>query len=61
MAQQKRQTGIRLSETDEKLLAALSTKKGVNKTSIIVLAIREMAERERIALPQEDTKEHENK
>jgi hypothetical protein len=48
---QKKQTGIRLSDTDEKLLAALSLKKGVSKTAIIILAIRDMAERENIPMP----------
>jgi hypothetical protein len=48
---QKRQTAIRLSETDEAILAALSNKKGVNKTAILILALREMAEREGVQVP----------
>ena len=50
---QKKQTAIRISDVDEKLIVALSKKKGVNKTSIIVLAVREMAEREGVPIPTE--------
>ncbi len=41
---QKRQTAIRISEFDEKLLAILSDKKGVSKTAIMIMALREYAE-----------------
>lgn len=45
-----KQTAIRLSDTDEKILDALKDKKGVNGTSIIIMALREMAEREGITV-----------
>ena len=48
MTRKTRQTAIRLSDTDERLLAALSNKKGVNRTAILILALREMAERENV-------------
>jgi predicted DNA-binding protein len=51
MADQRRQTSFRLPDTDDRLLTILSEKKGINKTSIIILALREMAAREGVPIP----------
>ena len=51
-----KQTAIRLSDTDEKILDALKGKKGVSGTAIIIMALREMAERENIKVSEIEEK-----
>jgi hypothetical protein len=51
-----KQTAIRLSDTDEKILEALKDKKGVSGTAVLIMALREMAERENIKIVDEAKK-----
>ncbi len=48
MDSRKTPTAFRLSEKARALLAALAEKLGVNQTAVVEMAIRQMAERERV-------------
>lgn len=55
MDNQKTPATFRLSATARALLQSLALKKGVNLTSVIEIAVREMAERENITVPSENS------
>lgn len=46
----KKPTNMRLSEDAKKLLALLTQKLGISQTSVVELAIRELAERKNVHL-----------
>jgi len=52
MAEKKVSAGFRLSATAQDLLGALALKMGISKTAVVEIAVRQMAERERVALGQ---------
>lgn len=43
-----KQTNFRLSEYCKKLLTVLSQKLGINNTSVVELAVRKLAEKEKV-------------
>lgn len=48
MTQKKVAAGFRLSMTAQELLSGLALKMGVSKTAVVEIAVRQMAERERV-------------
>lgn len=58
MDSRKTPTAFRLSEKAKSLLGALAEKLGVNQTSVVEMAIRQMAEREKVeAAEKKDSEE----